>query len=247
MAAARAIPKKHLVEKETSDAYKVHTTGDRELLSNQKFMHKFLSFIDNTKLIEYTTRDGKYTFKRLLGYKSDTKHLQRSYIIEIKDRNNSVHKYFVKEEKVGDFSSFSKSNRLYNWEDAKTESKALKIISDYLKFAKKKGIDEQGIELVPLKFAILYKKENKSLVCYDYQDLHRLTTLQTKKQLSAVDFLDYNKKLRFFEDRVNGYLKENYEKYGLEPGTEVTDISPHFTFFDPKTKKLKIFNPVLLK
>ena len=218
----------------------VGTRKGNKILNKKEIIDALLEVSRKQILMEYRDPQGRFSIFKQMSFKSDGKHIQRNYFLEINGATG-VKKYFIKEEKLAetkkDYATLS-----YTWEDAITESKALNVISDYLKIHK-----ESKISTVPFKFSYLDRDKGVSYMCYDFQYGHHPETLAQRKEISITEYVGINRKLREFETRVNEYLKKNYKKFNIEPGTTLSDISPQNCFYDPKTKKIRIFNPVLLK
>lgn len=218
----------------------VGTRKGNKILNKKEIIDALLEVSRRQILMEYRDPQGRFSIFKQMSFKSDGKHTQRNYVLEINGATG-VKKYFIKEEKLAetkkDYATLS-----YTWEDAITESKALNVISDYLKIHK-----ESKISTVPFKFSYLDREKGVSYICYNFEFGHHPDTLFQKKVIGIKEYLEINKRLRTFENRLNDYLSKNREKYNLEEGTILTDISPGNTFYDPKTKKIRIFNPVLSK
>lgn len=218
----------------------VGTRKGNKILNKKELIDALLEVSRKQMLMDYNDPQGRFRITKQMSFKSDGQHIQRNYVLEINGATG-VKKYFIKEEKL---STIGKENLTssYTWEDAITESKALNVISDYLKEHK-----ESKIITVPFKFSYLDREKGVSYICYNFQFGHHPETLAQRKEISITEYVGINRKLREFETRVNEYLKKNYKKFNIEPGTTLSDISPQNCFYDPKTKKIRIFNPVLLK
>jgi len=210
--------------------------GQKEIISalSELSRKQILTYIEDPK--------GRFAIYKQMSFKSDGEHIQRNYILDIKDKNGEIKKYFIKEEKLAPGIGKGSIIPSYTWEDSITEAKALNIVSYYLK-----QHASTNATTVKLKFAFQDKEKNISIICYNYQYGHHPKTLLQKGQIKIKEFTEISRRLRILENKVNDYLKQNYKKYGLEEGTTITDISPEHAFYDPKTKKIRIFNPILTK
>ena len=218
----------------------VGTRKGNKILNKKELIDALLEVSRKQMLMDYNDPQGRFRITKQMSFKSDGQHIQRNYVLEINGATG-VKKYFIKEEKL---STIGKENLTssYTWEDAITESKALNVISDYLKEHK-----ESKIITVQFKFSYLDREKGVSYICYNFQEGHHPKTLLQRKQIGIKEYLDINRRLGVFEKRLNEYLAKNLKKYNLEEGTILTDISPENVFYDPKTKKIRIFNPVLSK
>ncbi|MFA5745418.1 MAG: hypothetical protein WCX82_02165 [archaeon] len=226
--------------RETGPKRTVGTRKGNKILNNKEIIDALLDLSKTQIKMFHEDSQKRFSIYKQMSYKSDGVHTQRAFILEVNNKLGTK-RYYIKEEKI----SREKTDQFtlsYTWEDAITESKALNIITEYLKEHK-----ESGIKTVPFKFGFLDREKGVSYICYDYQYGHHPETLEHRKEISVTEYTGINRKLREFETRVNEYLKRNYKKFGVEPGTTISDISPENCFYDPKTKRIRIFNPVLLK
>lgn len=238
MPAARM--KKPFKVRETGAKKTVGTRKGNKILNNKEIIDALFDLSKTEIKRFYEDPQKRFTIHKQMSYKSDGVHTQRAFILEINTKSG-VKRYYIKEEKLSK-KAIEQYTLSYTWEDAITESKALNIITEYLKEHK-----ESGIRTVPFKFGFLDRETGVSYMCYDYQYGHHPETLAHRKEISITEYVGINRKLREFEARVNEYLKRNYKRFGVEEGSLLSDISPQNSFYDPKAKKIRIFNPVLIK
>lgn len=220
----------------------VRSRGGNKILSQIDIITALSDLSKKQTLTYIEDPHGRFKIYKQMSFKSDGEHIQRNYILDIKDKNGEIKKYFLKEEKLAPGIEKESIIPSYTWEDSITESKALNIVSDYLK-----QHTSANTTTVKLKFAFQDKEKNTSVICYNYQYGHHPKTLLQKGQIKINEFTEISRRLRTLEDKVNEYLKQNNSKYGLSPETRITDIDLDNAFYDPKTKKIRIFNPILTK
>lgn len=238
MAAARM--NKPFKVRETGPKRTVGTRKGNKILNNNEIITALFDLSKQQIKMFHEDPQKRFSIYKQMSYKSDGVHTQRAFILEVNTKSG-VKRYYIKEEKISQ-KAIDHYTPSYTWEDAITESKALNIITEYLKEHK-----ESGIKTVPFKFGFLDREKGVSYMCYDYQYGHHPETLAHRKEISMTEYVGINRKLREFEARVNEYLKRNYKKFGVEEGSILSDISPQNCFYDPKAKKIRIFNPVLIK
>jgi phage anti-repressor protein len=218
----------------------VRSRSGNKILSQKDIITALSELSKKQTLTNIQDPHGRFIISKQMSFKSDGKHIQRNYILDIKDKTGKIKKYFIKEEKLAPGIEKESIIPSYIWEDSINESKALEIISDYLK-----QHAATNTTTVKLMFAYQDKENNTSIICYNYQYGHHPKTLLQKGQIKINEFTEISRRLRILEDKVNNYLKQNHEKYDLSPETRITDIDVDNVFYDTKTKKLRIFNPIL--
>ena len=240
MAAAARMKPFRIIKKGTKSV--VRSRGGNKILSQADIITALSELSKKQTLTNIKDPQGRFAISKQMSFKSDGEHIQRNYVLDIKDKNGKIKKYFIKEEKLAPGLEKESIIPSYTWEDSITEAKALNVISDYLK-----QHASANIATVTLKFAFQDKEKNTSVICYNYQYGHHPKTLLQKGQIKIKEYTDISRRLRILEDKVNDYLKQNSERYGLSPETRITDIDVDNAFYDPKTKKIRIFNPILTK
>jgi hypothetical protein len=228
-------------------AYSEH---GKDIISKNKGLFKAFLEMDKQKLSKYKDPNNKFIIERL-KVKRQSKNASETYKIIINGK--IIEKYFVKEinEEGNPRNKYTFYGQIKEQLDGYHEMKAITILEDL------------GIDVIKAHFSYLNPYSKKTYIAYEFSNLKTVKELVKQKKISSEELQKIKNKILKLEIIIEDALKnkKNTIKYQTIPGitkvketkhktlttnyrpTQISDINVGNTFYDPKTKKIYIFDP----